>query len=59
MEDKMTLALTTDIISNFKGKVYAKRGDKVEVISYKHGEVLLVKDKDGNEFPVRKENTKE
>lgn len=51
----MTGILQKDIISMFhkdgKPTIYGKSGEKVEVIS-EHGDVLIVKGKKGDLFPV-------
>jgi hypothetical protein len=53
------LTLLSDIVSNGKGgKVYGKKGDEVRLISDRGG-VLIVEDKKGERFPVKKEMVKE
>lgn len=54
-----TLTLLSDIVSNGKGgKVYGKKGEQVQLISDRGG-VLIVEDKKGERFPVKKEDVKE
>lgn len=53
-----TLTLLSDIVSNGKGgKVYGKKGEQVQLISDRGG-VLIVEDKKGERFPVKKEDVK-
>lgn len=49
------MIVTCDIHSTaIKGKIYATKGTNVEIIS-EHGEVLIVKTKKGNTFPVMRD----
>lgn len=49
----MTLTLNQDVIGH-KNTLYARKGEKVELISDVHYPVLLVRSKDtGESFPVR------
>lgn len=47
-----TAKLIEDVFSYKKTK-YASKGDEVKIIS-EHGEVLIVENKNGNRFPVKK-----
>lgn len=42
--------LNKDILSNSKGRIYAKKGEEVKVIS-SYENVLIVEDKKGERFP--------
>lgn len=47
--------IISDVISTvIRGRVYAKAGDEVNVIADCEN-VLIVEDKDGGRFPVKKE----
>ena len=47
----MIYTLSEDVNGIIKGKVYAKKGDLVTLIS-KYGKVLIVEARDGNRFSV-------
>lgn len=53
MKKRNQYRLSEDVLSNFKGRVYGQRMDLVTQIA-DYGSVLIVEDKKGNRFPVRK-----
>lgn len=52
----MTLTLNQDVLSG-KNVLYARKGEKVELISDEHYPVLLVRNERGESFPVRETGT--
>lgn len=52
------MKLLTDITSSLKkGFVYSNKGDEVKLIG-EYGDIVIVEDKKGNRFAVKKENVK-
>lgn len=52
----MTLTLNQDVYSH-RNELYAKEGEKVELISDRHLPVLLIRNERGNSFSVRVSGT--
>ena len=51
----MTRYALTDIISHTTGKLYAERGDELDVYCFDHAPVMCCRDVRGNMFPCRVE----